>query len=51
MERFIREYDIHFFYPGHYHGNDVETPQRVSDIRAICEGVLDGTKPPAKGSS
>ena len=51
MERFIREYDIHFFYSGHYHGNDVETPQRVSDIRAICEGVLDGTKIPVKGSN
>ena len=51
MERFIREYDIHFFYPGHYHGNDVETPQRVSDIRTICEGVLDGTKTPVKGSN
>lgn len=51
MERFIREYDIRFFYPGHYHGNDVETPQRVSDIRAICEGVLDGTKTAVKGSN
>lgn len=39
------------FTPGHTPGNDVETPQRVSDIRAICEGVLDGTKTPVKGSN
>lgn len=51
MERFIRKYDIKFFYPGHYYGNDVETPQRVSDVRKICEGILDGTETPVRGDN
>ena len=41
-QRFIEKYDLKFFYPGHYHGDNVETPQRVKDIAEICDGILDG---------
>ena len=46
LARFIRKYDIHHFYPGHYWGDNLETPQRVKDVGSICEGILDGTKKP-----
>ena len=41
-QRFIEKYNLQFFYPGHYHGDNIETPQRVKDIAEICDGILDG---------
>ncbi len=51
MEHLIAKYGIKYFYSGHYHGNDLETPQRVRDIRSICEGILDGTEQPVHGDN
>ena len=48
MERFIKNYGIQYFYPGHYWGDNLETPQRVEDVGAICEGILNGLLTPAK---
>lgn len=50
--RFIEKYGITHFYPGHYWGNNLETPQRIKDVEAICEGILDGTlKPNMEGNN
>lgn len=46
LERFIAKYDIKYFYPGHYWGNNLETPERIANVAAICEGILDGSKQP-----
>ena len=46
LARFIEKYDIRYFYPGHYWGDNLETPQRVKDVGAICNGILDGTMKP-----
>ncbi|MCQ2077680.1 MAG: hypothetical protein MJZ20_11770 [Bacteroidaceae bacterium] len=51
MERFIKKYEIKYFYPGHYWGDNLETPQRVKDVAIICEGVLDGKFTPKKGDN
>lgn len=42
LKRFIEKYDLKYFYPGHYWGNNLETPQRVEDVGRICRDVLDG---------
>lgn len=47
----IEKYDLKYFYPGHYWGNNLETPQRVKDIVTICKGILDGSLQPEKGSN
>ncbi len=51
LERFINKYDIRYFYPGHYWGNNLESPQRVKDVATICEGILDGTMEPTPGTN
>lgn len=51
MARFISKYDIRYFYPGHYWGDNLETPQRVEDIAIICEGILNGQLRPEKGEN
>lgn len=51
MMRFIKKYDIRYFYPGHYWGDNLETPQRVEDIARICEGILDGSLSPTPGDN
>lgn len=48
---FIEKYDLKYFYPGHYWGNNLETPQRIKDIKTICNGVLDGKIKGSKGSN
>ena len=47
----IEKYDLKYFYPGHYWGNNLETPQRVKDIVTICKGILDGSLQPERGSN
>lgn len=52
LSRFIEKYDIKYFYPGHYWGDNLETYQRIKDVRKICDGILDGSiKPNQKGSN
>lgn len=51
FERFIKKYDLKYFYPGHYWGDNLETPKRVNDIANICDGILDGTLQPKKGDN
>lgn len=51
MARFIRKYDIRYFYPGHYWGDNLETPQRVHDVGRICEGILKGKYTPTPGDN
>ncbi|MCQ2244987.1 MAG: MBL fold metallo-hydrolase [Bacteroidaceae bacterium] len=51
MARFIKKYDLRYFYPGHYWGDNLETPERVADIAAICEGILNGEFTPVKGDN
>lgn len=51
MKRFIEKYGIKYFYPGHYWGDNLETPQRVSDVGELCDAVLDGKKEGATGNS
>lgn len=43
VTRFVDKYQLTHFYPGHYDGNNLETPKRIKDIKLLCEGVLDGT--------
>ncbi len=51
LARFIAKYDIQYFYPGHYWGNNLETPQRIKDVATICQGILDGTMEPEPGTN
>lgn len=44
--RFVKKYDLKYFYPGHYWGNNLETPERIANVGKICEGILDGSKKP-----
>lgn len=49
--RFIKKYDIRYFYPGHYWGDNLETPQRVEDVATICEGILSSQFTPENGDN
>lgn len=51
FSRFMEKYDIKYLYPGHYWGDNLETPQRVKDVSTICEGIMDGTFIPEKGTN
>ena len=44
IERYLRLHGIGKMYPGHYHGDNPETPQRVSDLRRMSEEMLDGRR-------
>lgn len=46
LARFIKKYEIKYLYPGHYWGDNLETPQRVKDIATICEGILSQEQKP-----
>lgn len=48
FSRFMESYAIKYLYPGHYWGDNLETPQRVRDIATICDGVLNGSICPEK---
>lgn len=50
MMRFIEKYGVKYFYPGHYWGDNLETPQRVSDVGELCRDILDGKKEGATGT-
>ena len=52
LSRFIEKYGIKYLYPGHYWGNNLETPERVKNVGIICQGILDGIlEPNAPGNN
>ncbi len=46
IENYMKKNDIRFLFPGHYSGDNLETPQRVTDIKNMCREVLDGVRKP-----
>ncbi len=46
IERYMKKNDIRFLFPGHYSGDNLETFQRVSDIKNMCREILDGERQP-----
>ncbi len=46
IENYMKKNDIHFLFPGHYSGNNLESPQRVTDIKNMCREILDGERKP-----
>lgn len=50
IERYMKQNEIRFLFPGHYSGNNLETLQRVIDIKDICRELLDGDRQPVSSS-
>lgn len=50
IEKYIKENDIKFLFPGHYSGDNLESPQRVTDIKTMCQEVIDGKREPIKSN-
>ena len=48
VENYMKENDIRYLFPGHYSGDNLESPQRVTDIKNMCQEVLDGKRQPIK---
>ena len=46
IERYMKQNDIRFLFPGHYSGDNLETLQRVIDIKNMCREILDGERQP-----
>jgi glyoxylase-like metal-dependent hydrolase (beta-lactamase superfamily II) len=46
IERYMKKNDIRFLFPGHYSGDNLETLQRVTDIKNMCREILDGERKP-----
>ena len=46
IENYMKKNDIHFLFPGHYSGDNLETPQRVTDIKNMCREILNGVRKP-----
>ena len=46
IERYMKKNDIRFLFPGHYSGDNLETLQRVIDIKDMCREILDGERKP-----
>ena len=46
IERYMKQNDIRFLFPGHYSGDNLETLQRVIDIKNMCREILDGEHQP-----
>ena len=46
IERYMKKNDILFLFPGHYSGDNLETLQRVTDIKDMCREILDGERQP-----
>jgi len=52
LMKFIEKQDIKYLYPGHYWGNNLETPERVRNVGIICQGILEGIlEPNAPGNN
>ncbi len=50
VERYMKENDIRFLFPGHYSGDNLESPKRVTDIKNMCQELLDGKRQPGQSS-
>ena len=46
IENYMKKHDIRFLFPGHYSGDNLESPQRVTDIKNMCREILDGVRKP-----
>ena len=44
VEKYMRDNDIRFLYPGHYSGDNLESPKRVTDIKNLCDDLLTGKR-------
>ena len=50
VENYMKKNDIRFLFPGHYSGDNLETLQRVIDIKDICREILDGKRMPTRSN-
>lgn len=50
IENYLKVNDIRYMFPGHYSGDNLETPERVTHIKDMCREVLDGEREPAVSS-
>lgn len=50
IEKYMKDNDIKFMFPGHYSGDNLETPKRVTDLKNMCREVLDGKRQYQKAS-
>ena len=46
IENYMKKNDIRFLFPGHYSGDNLETLQRVTDIKDMCREILEGERKP-----
>ena len=44
VEKYMKDNDIRFLYPGHYSGDNLESPKRVTDIKNLCDDLLTGKR-------
>lgn len=44
VEKYMKDNDILFLYPGHYSGDNLESPKRVTDIKNLCDDLLTGKR-------
>ena len=44
VEKYMKDNDIRFLYPGHYSGDNLESPKRVTDIGNLCDDLLTGKR-------
>ena len=44
VEQYMKDNDIRFLYPGHYSGDNLESPKRVTDIKNLCDDLLTGKR-------
>ena len=44
VEKYMKENNIRFLYPGHYSGDNLESPKRVTDIKNLCDDLLTGKR-------
>ena len=42
MEPVMQKYNIKYFYPGHFNGTNLETPQRIKDLITLSRDVMSG---------
>ena len=44
VEKYMKDNNIRFLYPGHYSGDNLESPKRVTDIKNLCDDLLTGKR-------
>ena len=48
--KYMKDNDIRFLYPGHYSGDNLESPKRVTDIKNLCDDLLTGKRQGVKSN-